>query len=306
MLIICPNPSIDTFAWITRFSSGTTNRFESLQEYPGGKGTHIAFAQRELGQDATLLAFWGGRNGSWIKEACLNKGIDVIGPELDSENRKCYTIRSQDQELNNTELLEPGPFITKSDWQSFLDIFKKEIRNHRLIIASGSWPAGTPESANRLLSEHCHEAGKDLIIDCNGSQLKNALKSEFFGIHLNEPEAGEILGTTNPFEVIEHLKKNVKLVAYTKGKQGLWLYFREELIHACTTIDNVISTVGSGDCLTAGIAFAIERQMANSDIATYGVACGAANCLNEELGMLRKTDVESLLPLINIKNLSHA
>lgn len=35
-------------------------------------------------------------------------------------------------------------------------------------------------------------------------------------------------------------------------------------------IDNVISTVGSGDCLTAGIMFALSEGMEIEDIARYG------------------------------------
>lgn len=40
------------------------------------------------------------------------------------------------------------------------------------------------------------------------------------------------------------------------------------------------------------------------DIARYGVACGAANCMYEPLGMLLKKDVEALLPKTIITTVS--
>ena len=57
----------------------------------------------------------------------------------------------------------------------------------------------------------------------------------------------------------------------------------------------VYSSIGSGDCLLAGIIAGHIHQKEDQDIANLGAAAGAANCLRHELGMLRKSDVENLL-----------
>ncbi len=160
---------------------------------------------------------------------------------------------------------------------------------------SGSWPKGAPEDAYLQLLEICTKNDTRAILDCSGIQLKNALKTTFFALHINEHEAYEAFGTQGATEVFDLLKDKVFLVAFTKGKEGLYLSSENDRIHAHVAIDKVISTVGSGDCLTAGIAYGIIKGLSWEDTAKYGVACGAANCLNEDLGMLKATDVRRLL-----------
>ena len=130
--------------------------------------------------------------------------------------------------------------------------------------------------------------------------MKNALKGKFYGLHINEHEANTNFGTKNHSEISKHLKEKVSLLAITKGKDGLFLYLDNNYVHANVTLKEVKSTVGSGDCLTAGIAYSVVKELPLEQIATYGVACGAANCMNEDLGILRLEDIRELLPLVNL------
>jgi len=81
ILSVCPNPSIDTYAWLDNFESGGVNRIKKLEEYPGGKGVHVALAIAELGGRSKLLANWAGNNGDWIKKECINRNIEISGKQ---------------------------------------------------------------------------------------------------------------------------------------------------------------------------------------------------------------------------------
>ncbi|MCF8714760.1 1-phosphofructokinase [Joostella atrarenae] len=306
ILSVCPNPSIDTYAWLDTIESGLPNRISELKQYPGGKATHIAMALSELKQENTLLGNWAGTSGTWIKQECQLRDINISGIELEGQNRKCYTFRSPISSFNNTELLEPGPTFKEEDWNPFLEIFKTEASKSSLICVSGSWPKGAPEDAYSKLIDICNTIDKRIIIDCSGAQLKNALTKSFFGIHINEDELKSIYNNAPIEAIVKELSPKINLIAITKGKEGLWLYYNGKFVHANVVIDQVISTVGSGDCLTAGIAYAVNNNMNIEDIAKYGVACGAANCLNEDLGILKLEDVENLLPKVKIKENTYA
>ncbi|HET7361613.1 MAG TPA: hexose kinase [Salinimicrobium sp.] len=300
ILSVCPNPSIDTYAWLDTFRSGKVNRIEKVQEFPGGKGIHVALALAELGMDSKLFGLWAGAAGEWIKAACEEKRVSVSGVQVKGNNRKCYTFRSADPNFNHSELLEPGPEINAGDWTGIKENFQKEIENASLICMSGSWPKGVPHDAYRQIIEIANEQNKRVILDCSGSQLKEALKTDIFGLHLNEHEAKNLCGSSDLEVLIEFLKGKVALVALTKGKEGLELYYKNEVFKANVKLENIISTIGSGDCLTAGIAYAVNKDMKPGEIAKYGVACGAANCLIEALGMLKKETVEKLLPKVGV------
>ena len=295
ILSVCPNPSIDCYAWAEGIKTGEVNRIEKLQEYPGGKGIHVALAIGELGGSSRIFAGWAGATGEWIKDACLKKNIEVSGVNLNGNNRKCYTFRSSNPDFANTEILEPGPELSAVHWKDFKEALRKEAANSNLICLSGSWPRGAPKDAYLNLIELATEEKKKVFLDCSGEQLEEALKSSFFGLHLNQDEAFNFCRSENFEDLLRKLKGRVKLVAMTRGKEGLWMYYEGKIYNANVKVNKVLSTVGSGDCLTAGIVWALEEGLTPKEIAAYGVACGAANCLNEDLGMLKKEDVEKLL-----------
>ena len=301
ILSVCPNPSIDTYAWLDDFDPGGVNRIKKLQEYPGGKGVHVALALAELGTGSKLMATWGGNTGKWIREKCSVYGINCRGIALTENNRKCYTFRSEKPGFDNSELLEPGPSFSSADWEAFALEFKREIDDASIICMSGSWPGNAPGDAYAQLIAIAKKQHINTILDCSGSQLENALKIGFFGIHLNEIEAENLCGSKDIHELLKMIGDKVKLVAFTRGKKGLILAFNGQLVTANVEVDKVVSTVGSGDCLTAGIAYAISKNLSVEEIAAWGVACGAANCLTESLGMLNEKIVHQLLPKVNVK-----
>jgi 1-phosphofructokinase family hexose kinase len=300
ILSVCPNPSIDTYAWLDNFEPGGVNRIKKLEEYPGGKGVHVALAIAELGVSSKLLANWAGNNGDWIKKECSNRNIEISGIQLPGNNRKCYTFRSKNFDFQNTELLEPGPSLYAKNLIEFKDKFKSEIAKASLICMSGSWPKNSPNDAYAQLIEIAGKSNVKVILDCTGVQLEEALIKGFFGLHLNQHEAMNLCGSSNIKDLLRKLNGKVKLVALTKGKDGLDLFYNNQILTSNVAISNVVSTVGSGDCLTAGIAFAVFKKFEIKKIAAYGVACGAANCLSEALGMIKKEDVEKLLPKVQI------
>lgn len=305
ILSLCPNPSIDTYAWLDTFESGAVNRIERIQEYPGGKGVHVALALAELGSNSRLMGAWAGGIGDWIKSQCEKKNVAPIGIDLEGNSRKCYTFRTENLNFNNSELLEPGPVFTTQKWHSFTKIFKEAIGSTKLICMSGSWPVNAPIDAYAQLIEVGRNKNIPTILDCAGSQLQEALKKRFFGLHLNQSEAEDLCGSKDIFQLLKKLNGKVDLVALTKGKEGLILAYKNRILTANVKIDRVISTVGSGDCLTAGIAHAVSKNLSLEEIAAYGVACGTANCLNEDLGQLLKKDVQELLPKVDVKEITN-
>ncbi|MBT0812877.1 1-phosphofructokinase [Litoribacter ruber] len=305
VLAICPNPSIDVFATVPQINLGKANRIQKLKEYPGGKGVHVALALAELSVPVSLMASWAGNAGAWIKRNCESVGIPTLGIDLKGNNRKCYTFLSQDTASNDTELLEPGPEMSENDLDNFIAVYKSIISEYDLVTLSGSWPIGAPRYSNKELILIAKSLNKKVIIDCSGHNLTQALEAKVFGIHLNADEAISLCHSNDPDKVFEHLQDKVDLIAFTKGKDGLYLSYRGRQVHAKVDIGDVKSAVGSGDCLTAGISLGIIHDFPLEEIAKWSVACGAANCLREELGMLHGADVKSLLNHVEVNSICY-
>ena len=130
------------------------------------------------------------------------------------------------------------------------------------------------------------------------------MEAQPFGIHINHAEAKNLFGTgRNPEEYAMKLLEYCTIAAVTNGADGLYLARKGELYHTTCTVENIISTVGSGDCLLAGLLIADHQDLNVQEMAILGTACGTANCLREDLGMLYKTDVKKLKPTVTCKKL---
>lgn len=117
----------------------------------------------------------------------------------------------------------------------------------------------TPPDAYRQLIDIANKQHKKIFLDCSGTQLALALNSSFFGLHVNQEEAFQICGSTDFEVLLQRLENRVELVAMTQGKDGLLMAYQGKVLSSNVAINRVVSTVGSGDCLTAGLALAVEK-----------------------------------------------
>lgn len=292
IITLCPNPSVDKILHLEQFHSGQVNKCINQQSFPGGKGIHVALALNELGNDSKIIGFWGGPTGEWIKKECDTLGISCLGPVLSQWSRTCITMLTN-SEANNTEILEKGPAIDSAALHNFFEVTRSEIEGAKTVCVSGSWPVNSPENVYETLKSICDLKKKELWVDASGTRLKQALQVEPFGIHINKKEAAEFYGNGfTPAEYTQKLLNKCKVAALTDGANGLFLGYKNRIVHGKCSVNNIISTVGSGDCLTAGLIHAWYQKESLEDVCKIATACGAANCVRSELGMLYKKDVE--------------
>jgi tagatose 6-phosphate kinase len=299
ILCVCPNPSIDTLVTVDDLAPGKVHRATKEERFPGGKGIHVALAARELGCDVTLIAFWAGPTGTWIRQECEQRGIRCEGPTVPGWSRSCITFRSSGS-YNETELLGVGPTVDPADVDQLQASVAKLAARATVITLSGSWPNGAPVDAYARLIK---ATSSPAMLDCTGAGLKSALAAHPYTLHLNRDEANEVTGGADPAIAAQRLAKSCKLSVITAGASGAYFYDGHTLLHASCKIDALHSAVGSGDCLVAGLAVARERGLSLIDTAKLATACGAANCLRPELGMLHRADVERLVPLVKVQEL---
>ena len=295
VLVVCPNPSVDSWIWLDELRLQETNRVTREEHYPGGKGTHVAMALAELGRPVHLLGYWAGPTGQWIRAEAERRypHLRCIGPTVTGWSRHCYTVRSA-HDLDGTEVLGTGPTLLPEDVDALCELFEEEVKNARCVAMSGSWPRQAPDNGYARLIRCATDQRKAVFLDCTGPALTHALEQRPFCVHLNRPEATQRYGVNELAEAISQLLASCSQAAVTDGARGLWLADAQQTVRAQCAPDNVQSTVGSGDCLVAGLvdAFLLEKDLMAS--ARRGVACGAANCQHEELGILRQEDVTAL------------
>lgn len=294
ILVVCPNPAIDIFASVAHFEIGVPNRITKEERYPGGKGIHVAMALAEFDIPVRVVGVWGSVSGEWIKSECNRyyPGIRFDGIQVTDWSRSCYTFKSEGN-FKDTELLGTGPTLTATEVEQFNLVVYPYLKNAKAVVFSGSWPAGAPSNAYQILIEEAKKVTKTYL-DCTGVQLENGLKAKPFGVHLNRKEITEYFRMD--FDSAQkELLNFCDVAAITDGARGLYLSTSHETKHQVCWVDQVISTIGSGDCLLAGIVAGYYLNESFETIAKMGAAFGAANCLRKELGMLYREDIVQLM-----------
>lgn len=293
ILCVCPNPAIDKFILVDDFGQGKVNRATKELSFPGGKGIHVALGIKELGEKVAILAFWGGPTGKWVKTQCEAKGIACYGPEVNDWTRTCLTIKTKNN-FSETEILGTGPVINRSEYSSFLREYAQLLNKVDLVSMSGSWPKNLFGANYSEFIEKASLLKIKSYIDCSGHVLLSALEQKPHAVHINHHEGYDIYTSNNPEDIFSKMKNQCKMAALTYGDKGLYLYSDGKMVHALSKVNDVISTVGCGDSLMAGLLVAEKRNYNLLETAKLAAASGAANCIREELGMFYSSDVEQL------------
>lgn len=302
ILCVCPNPSVDTLVCVDRITPGAIHRVLVQEQFPGGKGVHVALAAAKLGGAVTLAGVWGGPTGRWIRDQCTQQGVTCVGPEIDGWTRQCLTFQAP-APFDQTEFRGSGPPITEPDADALDDCVRASLKDTSVLTLSGSWPPCAAVNAYARMIQWAKDVNVPALLDATAPMLDQALQAHPFGVHLNRQEARAALGPDDPVQAVRALAGHCELAVVTAGDQGAYLGMAGEFWHTRCVIVPQYGAVGSGDCLLAGMAVAMTRGLSIQDLAAMACACGAANCLRPELGMLRRTDVEQLIPQVHVRRL---
>ncbi|WP_266170186.1 1-phosphofructokinase family hexose kinase [Dyella subtropica] len=304
------NTAIDRLIRIDTLRCGEVNRAIDEQVYPGGKGLHVAQTIAALGERVQLVGLIDAAHRNLITQHLSRRGTLFHGVEIPASIRTCMAL--QDASGQITEVLGQGPQLNKAQREALLLTFRRCIDESDLMILSGSLPRGLAESTYAELTAQVRDAGKRCMVDASGQAMRHALQAQPFLIKPNRDEIVELLG--RPIDGLEAatdaarelFSQGVAMPVVTMGAMGAIAVDESGVWHASIELAQIRNTVGSGDCLLAGMAVGTVRGMPLEQTLRLGVACGAANAAAEETGFVERRMVETLLPQVHVHRLADA
>src|SRR5919199_1070554 len=143
MLIAGPNLTIDRTSSIPELRPGDVLRLREVVVTPGGKGLNVARAALALGADARLVAFVPGHTGRAAAALIAEEGVALDAVPAPGEIRSTSVILEPGGRA--TVLNEPGPEIGAAEWDALERIVRDGLRDHGVLVCSGSLPPGAPD-----------------------------------------------------------------------------------------------------------------------------------------------------------------
>ncbi|MHB1456210.1 MAG: 1-phosphofructokinase [Armatimonadota bacterium] len=302
------NPAIDKCVFIDCLCPNDTNRIYKVEVDAGGKGVNVSRVLKELGSETITLGFIGGHMGRYIEHVLRSERIRTSFTTINADTRTNIAIQEASG-IPPTSLNEPGPFITAAE-QNVLTSHVKEIAwRSKLMIFGGSLPSGIPVDIYQTLIESVKETGVRIILDSDGEPMRLGMKASPFMIKPNRDEVKRLVGVDiqslddakNALNLLAEFK--VQVIVISMGAKGAITATKDGVWHAVPPEVKVVSTIGSGDSMVAGMAHIFAENGSVEDALRWGSAAGAATAMTNGAEICRRTQIIDLLDRVVIKKI---
>lgn len=302
------NPALDKCVFVDCLHPNDTNRICRVEVDAGGKGVNVSRVLKELRSETITLGFIGGHTGRYIEHVLTSEGIHTSFTTIKADTRTNIAI----QEASGappTSLNEPGPLITADELGGFTAHVKEIAVKSKLMIFGGSLPTSVPVDIYKTLIESVKDTGVKIILDSDGEPMQLGMQVSPFMIKPNRDEVKRLVGVD--IQSLNDAKKAVNLLAEFKvqvivismGAKGAVTATKDGVWHAVPPEVNVVSTIGSGDSMVAGMAHIFAGDGSVEDALRWGSAAGAATAMTNGAEICRRAQIIDLLDRIVIKKI---
>lgn len=274
------NPAIDQTLSIPGFAAGQVNRVAESRSHAGGKGVNVACFLADLGAEVIATGFLGAENAGLFVETFAQKGITDHFIRLPGCTRVGIKI-VDGWTHETTDINFPGLAPERQDVDQLFEVIADLAAPGRWFVLSGSVPAGAPHGIYAGLIQLIHEKGGRVVLDTSGRPLRAALAKAPEVVKPNVNELNELLARTldSPASVRAAaeslLERGIGRVVVSMGGDGAVFVERGQALLARPPMVKVISTVGAGDAMVAGIVYATIQDSSLADLARVATASGA-------------------------------
>lgn len=289
------NPAVDYYIGLEEFQEGGLNQAKTAYTLPGGKGINVSKVLKNFGEKSVALGFVGGFTGDYIKNDLKSEGIEENFVNIKDMTRINLKIKTLSDE---SEVAGKSPNINDEEYKEFLSKIK-DIKSGDILVLSGSIPTSLPKNIyEQIISEL--PKGVKIILDTRGETLREVLKEGIFLVKPNNHELEDFFGEkySTDDEIIEAGKKLMKLgsenVLISLGKDGSILITKDGVYRGNVPKGELVSSVGAGDSMVAGIIYGLSTGKTMEETYRYGIASGSSTAFSQGL-----TDFESMKKLLN-------
>ena len=303
------NPAFDLVGRLARIEIGEVNTVETLGLYPAGKGINVAKVLADLGAKLSVTGFLGKENQGDFVQAFAQNRVEDKFYRIAGKTR--INVKITETEADVTDLNFLGFEISEQDWKAFIRQSQTWESQYDLVAVCGSLPRGvTPEQFAAWL-ESLHQQGLKVVLDSSNAALTAGLTAHPWLVKPNRRElevwAGRSLHTIEEvIEAAEQLRSHgIENVIISMGEKGsVWLNSEGVLQAQPPHCENVVSTVGAGDSMVAGLIYGLSQGWSKEKTLSFASATSALAVSQSNVGISDKQVLEQILAQVKLTNLS--
>lgn len=291
VLVINANPLLN-LVHLGDYTPATVNRVGAMPMVAEGKGVNVARVLARHGYRVALSGFAGGHSGAWLRSLIKADGVSDALVTTAASLRVGFMAAGQ--EGHPTTIFPGGFAVTTLEYQTLLQCCESLLgAGIRLVIASGSLPHPVANPLYAQLLQLCVRYDAPCWLDAYGPAMQIALASDFAPALCkpNRQELASSLGWERALEL--HITDGAQSVEIRSQREGHWQVLPPPV--------QQVNPVGSGDCYVAGLAHGWLADMDFVSRVHYAVSAGAANAVRQDVAMIGREEIESLVPEVRVK-----
>ncbi|WP_117235074.1 1-phosphofructokinase [Vibrio maerlii] len=308
VVTITLNPALDLTGSLSQLNVGSVSLVNKSNLHAAGKGVNVAKVLSDLGADVTVTGFLGKDNPELFHQ--LFNDIKVTDRFVEVDGATRINVKLVEESGSVSDINFPGVQVTSDDIARFEATLFELAESHDYFVLAGSLPGGvTPEQCAGWI-EKLHQQGKKVLFDSSKAALRAGIESHPWLIKPNDEELGEFVG--------EHLDtaekcqraatslsaKGIENIVVSMGSDGvMWLNDNAWLRSQPPRMD-VVSTVGAGDTLVAGLCWGHMQQMPKSELLRFATALSALAVSQVGVGLTSQQELESIQLKTEVNELS--
>ncbi|MCP9339816.1 1-phosphofructokinase [Stutzerimonas xanthomarina] len=279
VLTVTLNPALDLTVQLPALRLGEVNRSESLQVHAAGKGLNVSQVLADLGHQLTVTGFLGEGNPLAFEQLFAARGLADEFVRVPGDTRSNIKLAEADGQV--TDINGPGVKVSEAHCTELLTQLLRLAPAHDLVVVAGSLPRGIDRQWFVQLLQTLKSLGVRVALDTSGAALRDGLAATPWLIKPNEEELAEARGIelTESAALTAEARRlqaeGIEHVVISQGANGVSWFSPGATLHANPPKVQVVSTVGAGDSLLAGVLHGLLEGWPAERTLTHATAIAA-------------------------------
>lgn len=304
------NPALDLTGHLQTLTKGKVNQVQHCALEPAGKGVNVAKVLAELGAEVTATGFLGIENEDAFCQ--LFQRINVTDRFIRVQGATRINVKLVEASRSVSDINFPGVSVTAAAITEFETMLFNLARDHDVFVIAGSLPVGvTPKQCANWV-EALQKIGKKVFFDSSNAALSAGITVQPWLIKPNDEELahwakdtkdakGITLADKSLTAIAEHLSNTgIANVVVSLGAEGVMWLDQTGWLQAKPPTMEVVSTVGAGDTLVAGMCWGTLNNWNKKQTLSFATALSALAVTQVGVGVKAINDVVTLSERITI------
>lgn len=298
------NTAFDLVGRLQKITLGEVNSVETLGLFPAGKGINVAKVLHDLGGDVTVSGFLGEDNQAEFIQLFQQLNLTDKFQRVAGKTR--INVKITETQADVTDLNFSGYEIKPQDWQKFVEESLAWGKDYDLIAVCGSLPKGLATTDFTHWLQRLTQQSK-LVLDSSHQAFTAGLQAKPWLVKPNQHELASWIGhdLNSLDDVISAAKQlqntGVENVIISMGEKGaIWVTQVEVIYAQPPKCENVVSTVGAGDSMVAGLIHGFSQSLTKPDILRFASAVSALAVSQSNVGVSDFVQLQQLLENVKI------